>query len=146
MAVLINLGRGGPADPTEAFQWYMRAARQGDASGLNSVGYSYLIGRGVERDADRAALWLRAAADAGQPNAMHTLAGLYLQGQAVPMSPSLAYYWLSLAVRTYPQSDEKRPPAEAALKKVAGQLSEEERAKLDDDVRSWRQEPGRAPD
>ena len=146
LAAMMNSGRGGPLDPTQAFQWYSRAAGRGDARGLNGVGYSYLIGRGVERDPVRAVLWLRAAADAGQPNAMQTLAGLYLQGTAVSISPMMAYHWLSLAVRAYPQSDEKRSSAEADLKQVAAMLSNEQRATLDDDVRSWSPHAARAPE
>ena len=146
LAALLNSGRGGPVEATEAFQWYSRAAHQGNARGLNGVGYSYLMGHGVERDPVRALLWLRAAADAGQPNAMHTLASLYMQGTAVPISPTLAYYWLSLAVRIYPQTDDKRASAEADLKELAALLSDEQRATLDDDVRSWTPQAGHAPE
>lgn len=147
VAGLLNAGLGGSEDPDGAFQWYMRAARQGSPRGLNGVGYAYLVGRGgVERDPSRAALWFRAAADAGQPNAMHSLAGLYLQGLGVPASPTTAYCWLSLAVRAYPKGDEKRPAAEALLRQAAAVLSGDQRAVLDKDVRSWTPRPARAPE
>jgi len=146
LAILLSAGRGGPVDIAGAFQWYLRAARQGSPRGLNGVGYSYLTGRGVGRDVDRAALWLRAAAEAGQPNAMHSLASLYLQGAAVPASPLMAYYWLSLAVRNYPTDDEKRPAARAALEQAVALLDDEQRSMIDEDVRSWKSQPGRPPE
>ena len=146
LAILLSAGRGGPVDIAGAFQWYLRAARQGSPRGLNGVGYSYLTGRGVGRDVDRAALWLRAAAEAGQPNAMHSLASLYLQGAAVPASPLMAYYWLSLAVRNYPTDDERRPAARAALEQAVALLDDEQRSMIDEDVRSWKSQPGRPPE
>jgi TPR repeat protein len=146
LATMMNSGLGGPVDSTEAFYWYLRAAHHGNARALYNVGSSYLIGRGTESDPAQAVLWLRAAADAGQPNAMRTLADLYLHGTAVAISTATSYYWLSLAVRNYPKSDERLlPSAVAALEQVAAMLSDEEKTKLDNDVRAWSPQTARAP-
>jgi len=146
LAIMMTFGRGGPADPEGAFAWYLAAARQGIPGALNGVGYSYLTGNGVPRDPVRAVIWLRAAADAGQPNAMHTMAALFLRGEGIPASPTMAYYWLSIAVRTYAPADTMRPAAEAALRQATEQLTDEQKAMLDEDVALWRPQAGRAPE
>jgi TPR repeat protein len=138
-------GRGGPADPVEAFRWNMAAARQGSPDGLNGVGYSYLIGHGVAQDRVRGLSWLQAAAEAGQPNAMHTLGSLYLHGGYVPQSPAIAYRWLALAVRTYTAANERLPAARAALESAGALLTADQRAAIDDNVRDWTPSPARIP-
>lgn len=145
LARMLVYGRGGPADPVEAFRWNMAAARQGSPDGLNGVGYSYLIGHGVAQDRVRGVRWLRAAAEAGQPNAMHTLGSLYLQGSDVPQSPAIAYRWFTLAVRTYSAADERLPAARAALESAGALLRADQLATIDENVRDWTPSPARIP-
>ncbi|EGV28492.1 Sel1 domain protein repeat-containing protein [Thiorhodococcus drewsii AZ1] len=62
-------GRGMLQDYPAAAQWYERAARQGDATGMARLGRMYLVGRGVEKDPVDAYVWLNLAAARGNQDA-----------------------------------------------------------------------------
>lgn len=49
----------------DAFEWWEKAASQGDATAQCSLGWMYLHGLGVPRDSNRAAEWYRKAASQG---------------------------------------------------------------------------------
>ncbi len=73
-------GRGVPANPEEAAQWYARAA----AKGLPMAQFRYASmlekGRGVKKDLTQARELYLAAANKGNAKAMHNLAVLYAEG------------------------------------------------------------------
>ncbi|MEI8174204.1 MAG: tetratricopeptide repeat protein, partial [Deltaproteobacteria bacterium] len=58
-----------PKDPVKAFEWYLKAAGQGDAHAQCSLGYCYYQGAGVTKDLKKAADWYRKAAEQGQVDA-----------------------------------------------------------------------------
>ena len=56
-------------DATAAFDWYDRAARQGQAAAQVVVGARYAMGMNIEVDLARAWYWLNQAARRNHPNA-----------------------------------------------------------------------------
>jgi TPR repeat protein len=86
-------------NPTNAAQWYRRAAQAGDAAAQNNLGALLRDGLGVPQDFAQAADWFKRAADQGYAKAMLNLGALYEQQakaaagrprapQAAPASPS----------------------------------------------------------
>ena len=84
MAQSLESGDGGPADPktamewrvkdsgkgvekngAKAFEWYKKAADQGDANAMDNVGLCYQKGEGVAKDRAEANRWLRTSSDKG---------------------------------------------------------------------------------
>ena len=77
LAQCYNFGRGVERDPSEAFAWYCKSARQGNYQAQFFVGLFYERGDGgVEQDHKKAAEWYQKAADQGDPKARHHLAVL----------------------------------------------------------------------
>ncbi len=71
-------GRSVRKDPTEAANWYQRAATQGLAPAQYRLGALYEKGQGVTQDKDAAQIWYQRAAEQGNVKAMHNLAVLCL--------------------------------------------------------------------
>ena len=71
-------GKGVPRDPKKAFEYYRRAAEQGNAKAQNNLAALYATGsEGVEKNEAEARKWLRKAAEQGVPLAQDNL-GLML--------------------------------------------------------------------
>jgi len=74
-------GMGGlPMDNKSAFSHYQKAAKMGDESGKNGLGYCYLNGIGVERNPEVAFNYFTSAANGGYDEAMYNLGVMYTQG------------------------------------------------------------------
>jgi TPR repeat protein len=65
LAVMKATGRGTVQDYPAALDWYMRAARAGNAHGVQGVGVLFALGQGVETNEEEAAAWFLAATYAG---------------------------------------------------------------------------------
>lgn len=77
----------------EAVEWYRKAAEQGHAEALRSLGVCYQEGFGVLQSWDEAARWYRQAADKGDSNAMNNLGWCYQNGYGIPQSWKDAIMW-----------------------------------------------------
>ena len=80
IAEALYFGTGGVTNKTEAFTWYLRAAKAGDASAQGSVGLCRFWGTGCEKDRADAVRWYTLAADKGDLPAMTNLAYCRLHG------------------------------------------------------------------
>ena len=73
-------GDGVIADPKKAFEWYLKAAKQGHSDyAMFIVGSCYEQAKGTERDVEAAREWYSRAAKDGYEdaiNALHDLDGL----------------------------------------------------------------------
>ena len=85
-------------DYNEALKWYRKAAEQGNALALDSLGAMYYLGRGVERDFKEALKWYRKATEKGHANAQWQLGVMYAKGEGVLKDNVAAYAWLDVAV------------------------------------------------
>lgn len=66
-------GKGVAANPKEAFQWFMRAAKQGLPNAQANVSQSYLLGLGVKEESKLAEQWAKKAADQNFAGGYHLL-------------------------------------------------------------------------
>jgi hypothetical protein len=75
-------------DPKQAFQWYMKAAKQKHANAQYEVAASFILGDGVSKNLNAARIWLKRAADNGHPDAGEILAG-FPAPTAAPAKPKV---------------------------------------------------------
>lgn len=131
LATLYELGQGVYKDADQAQIWYQRAAKQGHVKAMHNLAVLSIRGNGRPKDYPVAALWFTHAADQGLPESQYNLALLYERGLGVERDLEQAYRWVSLAAQS---GDEK-----SALKraKLAQQLPEEQRARIDRDNATW---------
>lgn len=71
--VYLKGGNGVPVNQCEAFKWYGKAAKQGDANGLNGLGCCYQYGICVGVDLEQAVKFYKASADLGNVTAKNNL-------------------------------------------------------------------------
>lgn len=77
-------GEGGlSVDGEQAFNWYSKAAEQGNHQAQANVGAMCYMGTGVKKNAEEAVRWLSAAADGGDINGLFNLAVLYKKGEGI---------------------------------------------------------------
>jgi TPR repeat protein len=86
-----------PQVPSEAVEWYGKAADKGNSQGQHLLGTMYLNGEGVEKDIDQAHEWLRKSAEQGYAPAQCDYALLFLDGVGVAQDNAEAFKWFSLA-------------------------------------------------
>ncbi|MEM1196050.1 MAG: tetratricopeptide repeat protein [Pseudomonadota bacterium] len=65
LAVMKATGRGTPTDYPGALEFYMRAARMGNAHGVQGVGVLLMLGQGIDKNPEEAAAWFLTSAMAG---------------------------------------------------------------------------------
>ena len=81
----------------EAFEYYLKAAKQGDAEAQFYLGLCYHNGDGVEKDLSEAVKWYRKAADQGDALAQYNLGICYDNGYGVEKDLSEAVIWFRKA-------------------------------------------------
>ena len=84
-------------DEPAAFDWFSRAAVQGDAEAMNMVGRCHENGWGVPVDLGRAASSYRASAECGHDWGQYNLGNLLFDGRGVPPDRPQALHWFLLA-------------------------------------------------
>ena len=90
-------GQGTAKDYNKAFQWYLKAAEQGDANAQMNLGLMYKQGVPVDFNEDEAFKWFSKAAEQGEAIAQQNVGLMYAQGVIFPKDYALSYMWLSLA-------------------------------------------------
>ena len=91
-----GIGMERPA-PSDALNWYTKAAQQGSPDAATNIALMYANGKGVARDSTQAVSWFRRAAVGGDASAQYNLALMYERGEGVPLDYKEALHWLSLA-------------------------------------------------
>jgi len=86
------LGNG--ESPKESFNWYLKAAEQGNSSAQFYAGYFYASGYGVKKDVNLAFEWYSKAADQNSPAALNNLAICYEYGKGteIDLTKAACYY------------------------------------------------------
>jgi len=79
-------GKVVPQDYQAALKWYRRAADQGNAEGLDIVGFMYLMGWGVPANFDIAIGYFKASAFHSHSQGQFNLGNCYFSGQGVEQS------------------------------------------------------------
>jgi RNA polymerase sigma factor RpoD-like protein len=75
------------------FNSLLRAAKQGDASAQNDLGFKYQYGQGVLQNYAEAVKWYRKAAEQGYADAQNNLGVMYDAGQGVDQNYAEAVNW-----------------------------------------------------
>ena len=81
----------------EAMNWWVIAAKQGNADAQYNLGVMYDNGRGVPQDYKEAAKWYQLAAMQGHASAQHNLGVMYEVGRGIPQDDSEAVRLYQLA-------------------------------------------------
>ncbi|MHB9148301.1 MAG: tetratricopeptide repeat protein, partial [Candidatus Amoebophilus sp.] len=89
--------QGVDRDYKQAFEWFEKAAHQGNALAQCSLGFMYKHGQGVDRDDKKAFEWFEKAAHQGDPNAQLSLGAMYKNGLGVDLDDKKASEWYSKA-------------------------------------------------
>lgn len=77
----------------KAFEWFSKAAGNGDASACVSLGEMYQYGHAVKKDKTRAVRWYRKAAENGHSRGMEKLGDMYYYGKGVRRNYTEAAKW-----------------------------------------------------
>ena len=67
LGVMYANGQGVKQDYFKAFEWYQKAAEQGNADAQCFLGFMYQYGQGVKQDYFKAVEWYQKAAEQGNP-------------------------------------------------------------------------------
>lgn len=84
-------------DYSKAFEWWLKAAKQGNESAQFNIGKMYENGDGVEQNFTKAVEWYSKAAEQGDGFAQHYLGEAYFYGFNVAKDNAKALYWLKKA-------------------------------------------------
>jgi TPR repeat protein len=98
LGYMYDNGLGLPKNPSEAVDWYRRAAEQGNPEAQWDLALLYTKGReGIPFDMERAAEWYRKVAEQGHAKAQHFLGKMYYLGDGVPKNYDEAAKWSRMA-------------------------------------------------
>ncbi|MDI1269660.1 MAG: tetratricopeptide repeat protein [Polaromonas sp.] len=86
-------GEGAARDPTQALNWWTKAAAQGYVDAQFNLGRLYAKGEGVSQDYQQAAAWYRKAAEQGEADAQFILGQMYAKGEGVPQDDQQVVAW-----------------------------------------------------
>ena len=87
-------GLGTEQDYKQAFDWFLKSAKEGNKFAQYSLASLYYYGNGVEKDLPQAFHWYMKSAEQGQPYAAYAVAQMYGKGEYVDQSEETAqrYY------------------------------------------------------
>lgn len=77
-----------------AFDWYLKAAEQGNTTAQWLIAVFLDAGVDVQQDYAAAAIWYRRAAEKGDAEAQYGLGDLYFYGRGVEQDSSEAFRWM----------------------------------------------------
>ena len=86
-------GNGVPQNYTEAFNYFLKAAENGDADSQERVGYLYYNGYGVTKNPAKSVEWWLKAAEQGDTLAQCRIGNRYCDGNGVEQDYVAAFNW-----------------------------------------------------
>ena len=97
LGIMLDEGRGGETNHTEAVRYYRMASKSGNAEGQFCLAMSLTWGEGVIQDFGEALVHLREAADQGNGPAVFQIGVAYLRGRGVATDLIEASRWFRKA-------------------------------------------------
>jgi TPR repeat protein len=97
LALMYDQGDGVGKSAKAAYQWYARAAAQGEPESLNQMGLAYELGEGVAENWDLAAQYFLASAQQGWVKGQFSLGRAYQFGIGVAQDRTRAIEWFTKA-------------------------------------------------
>jgi TPR repeat protein len=94
-------GDGVRKDYREAFNWFLKSARNGHARAAYNLGWCYLNNEGGSRaeNLKKAVYWFRKSAEKGDASGQNALGACYSLGQGVEKNDQKAFYWIKKICR-----------------------------------------------
>lgn len=86
-----------PSDYHKAFQWFHKAALQGDGPSQRNLGVMFENGNGVEQNHEKAIEWYTKSATSGYSQAFLDLCAAYSIGPATILDKDKAIFWCTKA-------------------------------------------------
>jgi TPR repeat protein len=93
------VGKGVEQNYTKAFEWYLKAAEQGNTDAQIHIGYMYHEGKGVDQNDIEAIKWLAKAAEQGDANAQYNLGVMFGNGYGTEQDEDKALDWYEKAAK-----------------------------------------------
>ncbi|MBF0281940.1 MAG: sel1 repeat family protein [Zetaproteobacteria bacterium] len=90
-------GLGTPKDPVNAFNWYLKAALQGDPRAQFNVAEMLYQGSGINKDIHQSLGWYERAASHGFPEAQYKWGLILSEGKDTKQDITTAWMWLEIA-------------------------------------------------
>jgi TPR repeat protein len=87
--------------------WMLKAARAGNPSAQNDIGWDYYKGNGLPKSIPLAVYWITRAAESLEPYAYGSLCEMYGRGDVFKSDKIEAYKWCKLAVLKMPDGNDK---------------------------------------
>jgi TPR repeat protein len=140
LGICYQQGLGIDIDLVQALEWFRKAAAQGNTRGELQVGLAYWRGRGVPQNLGLGLEHIRKAGEAGHAKAQVELGNAYRKGLGVEPDPMQAAFWFGLA------NAQGSPVARVALPSLRHQLSEAQRAQVDERIANWQRDHAPAPE
>ncbi len=137
---MYRFGQGVTQDYVQSLAWFRKAAENGAPSAQHNVGLFYTQGWGVAQDYGKAAYWFERAANQGYVPSMFGLGLIYENGDGTAKDTAVAYKWYSLAVLNA-GDDGTRTKAAAMKDLMAGTLTAQQIAEIDNQVKTWKPTP-----
>jgi eukaryotic-like serine/threonine-protein kinase len=97
LGLIFEYGLNGEKDETQARQFYLQAAQQGNASAAFNLARLYEAGIGGEKNAEEAFRWYKKAAEEGDLDAQNSVGYFFLSGKGTDRSDTDAVYWFRSA-------------------------------------------------
>ncbi|MGN0613745.1 MAG: MobP3 family relaxase [Porcipelethomonas sp.] len=91
-------GLGTEQDYSQAFEWFLKAAKDNNKFAQFSLANLYYYGNGVDKDLSQAFLWYQKSASQGQPYASYAVAQMYSKGEYVSKDDNTAQQYYKQAL------------------------------------------------
>jgi TPR repeat protein len=86
-------------DYRKAYKWFLKAAKQSDASSQYYLGNIYYFGEGIKQDYRKAYKWFLKAAKQSDAHSQYALGEIYSEGNGVAQDYVKAEYWFALSFK-----------------------------------------------
>jgi TPR repeat protein len=137
LAVIYSFGYEGiEVDKKKAFDYYLRAAKLGNAASQNNLAWSYYKGDGVEKNLYEAIYWATRATDRGDHFSYGSLGAIRFETDVFKRDDVETYKWLKLGTDLMPNGDAKQHDLKL-LESLKARMSEEQIKQGDKLVKSW---------
>ncbi|MBN2603377.1 MAG: bifunctional trypsin-like peptidase domain-containing/SEL1-like repeat protein [Candidatus Thermoplasmatota archaeon] len=97
LGIMYEHGKGIPLNDIEAFEWFLKSAKNNNPDGQNKVGEMYRDGRGVTQNYEEAFSWFQRSADQENIQALYNIGIMFLKGTGIPEDDLKAFQYISKA-------------------------------------------------
>ncbi len=111
-------GVGTEQDYSQAFDWFLKSAKENNKFAQFSLANLYYYGNGVEKDLSQAFLWYQKSASQGQPYASYAVAQMYSKGEYVAKDDDTSQQYYKQALSGFLNLERKEQADENLFYKI----------------------------